>query len=140
MNASLAVRRTLIGTAGTLAVLIVLAAALAAAVDAGRFRGPMIRYVARHTGRQISVEGGFEAHVLSFHPRVIAEHVAIGNPPWMPSGPTAEIGRLSKTIDLPGFGRPLGIEKLEMEAVTLHLVRDSTGHANWQWTNPDEGG
>jgi uncharacterized protein involved in outer membrane biogenesis len=140
MNASLAVRRTLIGTAGTLAVLIVLAAALAVAVDAGRFRGPMIRYIAARTGRQISVGGAFEAHVLSFHPRVIAEHVAIGNPPWTPSGPTAEIGRLSMTIELPGFGRSLGIEKLAMEAVTLHLVRDTAGHANWQWTNPDEGG
>ncbi len=76
-------------------------------------------------------------HLLSFHPRLIAERVVIGNPPWTPAGVTAEIGRISLAIEMPGFSHGFGIARLEMETATLHLARDSTGHANWQWTDPD---
>ena len=43
----------------------------AAAVDAGYFRGPLIRYFAACAGREIQV-GVLETHLLSFNPRVIA--------------------------------------------------------------------
>ena len=114
-------------------------AVLAAAVDAGYFRGPLIRILAAHMGRQVQIDGPIEAHIFSLNPRVIAERVTIGNPSWMPAGPTAQIGKLSLVIALPRFGRSFGIERLEIEAATLRLARDSTGHANWQLTDPDKG-
>jgi uncharacterized protein involved in outer membrane biogenesis len=73
-------------TAAALAVLVVIVAVLAAAVDAGYFRGPLIRFLAARTGRLVQIEGHFEAHLFSLNPRVIAERVTIGNPPWMPAG------------------------------------------------------
>jgi AsmA family protein len=125
--------------AGTLVVAIAVIAALGAALDSGLFRGPLIRMMASRTARRIEVGGVLETHVFSFHPRLIAERVTIGNPPWMPAGSTAEIGKLSLSIGMPGFGHSFRIEKLEMDAAALHLARDSSGHANWQWTDPDKG-
>jgi AsmA family protein len=125
--------------AGTLVVAVAVIAALGAGLNSGLFRGPLIRMMASRTARRIEVGGVLETHVFSFHPRLIAERVTIGNPPWMPGGPTAEIGKLSLSIGMPGFGHSFRIEKLEMDAAALHLARDSSGHANWQWTDPDQG-
>ncbi len=108
-----------------------------AAVDAGFFRGPLIRFIAARTGREIRVQGAMRAHLLSLDPRIVAEDVAIGNPPWTPPGTMAQSGRVSLTFHLPGIGRSFGIDRLEMEAAVLHLMRDSKGYANWQWTSPD---
>ncbi len=134
------IRRGLPWAAGTLAALIALLAALAAALDTGHFQKPLMRFIASHAGRPLEFKGAFQLSVFSLHPRLIAEDVVIGNPPWVPSGPTAEIAKVILVITLPWFGHGLGVERLEMHGATLHLMRDSTGHANWQWTDPDEGG
>src|SRR5712675_2126027 len=57
MNRSILVRRGLIWTAGALASLFVLAAGLAAAIEAGYFRGPLLRLIASQVGRAIEVDG-----------------------------------------------------------------------------------
>ena len=49
-------------TAAALAVLVVIVAVLAAAVDAGYFRGPLIRFLAARTGRLVQIEGHLETH------------------------------------------------------------------------------
>jgi AsmA family protein len=133
-------RRWLIRTAAVLAAFILLAAGLAAALDAGYFRGPIIRFLAARAQRQLQVGGIFEVHLFTLEPRLIAERVTIGNPPWMPSGTTALIEKISLTIELPRFGHGFGIARLEMEGATLRLARDSTGHANWQLSDPDKNG
>ena len=127
----------------TLAVVFLLIAVLAAAavlVDANHFRGPLTRFVAARTSRQIRIDGSLEAHLLSRNPRLIAERVVIGNPPWMPPGTMAEIGRLSLAFDLSLFARSFAIHRLEMEGTTLHLARDSAARANWQWKEPGKPG
>ena len=59
--------------------------------------------------------------------------MAIGNPPWMPAGPTAEIGTLSLSFELlPLFRQSFVISRLEMHGAVLHLARKSDGSANWQ--------
>jgi uncharacterized protein involved in outer membrane biogenesis len=136
MNRSILVRRGLIGTVGALGALIVVAAGLAAAIDAGYFRGPLLRFVASQVGRAIKVDGDLQLHLFALHPRVTAERVTIGNPAWVPPGTAAVIGRLSFAIALPWIRRPLGIETLDVEEATLTLSRDDAGLANWQWTNP----
>src|ERR1700728_469760 len=95
------IRRWLIRTAAALAALILLAAGLAAALGAGYFRGPIIRYLAARAQRQIQVGGIFEVHLFTLEPRLIAERVTLGNPPWMPSGTTAVIEKISMTVELP---------------------------------------
>ena len=120
----------LIGAVGALA-------GLVAAVDAGHFRGAFIRILAARIGRPIEVHGKLEAHLFSSHPSVVAERVAIGNPPWMPAGLTVEAKMISVVGSPPRIGHSIGIVRLEMQAADFHLVRDSRGHANWQLTDPD---
>jgi uncharacterized protein involved in outer membrane biogenesis len=139
-NGSFVMRRWLVRTAAALAAFLLIAAVFAAALDAGYFRGPIIRLLAARAQRQIQVGGIFEVHIFTLEPRLIAERVTIGSPPWMPSGTTALIEKISVTIELPGFGHGFGIARLEMEGATLLLARDATGHANWQLSNPDENG
>jgi len=130
------IRRGLICAVAILAALVVMTAGLIGAIDAGYFREPLIRMLAARAGRQIQIAGTLDAQFFSLHPRLIAARVTIFNPPWMPSGVTAEIGRMSLGFRIPPIGHAFGIVRLDMEAATLHLVRDSTGRANWQMTAP----
>ncbi len=139
LESSPVIRRGLTWTLGTLAASIAVVATLAVAVETGHFRGPIIRYIASHAGREIKVGGSFEAHVLSFHPRLIAERVVIGNPRWTTPGSTAEIGKLTLVLETPRLGRTLNVARLEMDEATLHLLRDSAGRANWQLADPSAG-
>jgi uncharacterized protein involved in outer membrane biogenesis len=118
---------------------VALAAVLAIALDAGYFKGPFVRFISGRIGREIQVHGRLSVDLLTFHPTVTAERVAIGNPAWTPPGLTAQIGTLSIVLTLPGVGTSLGVERMEMQAATFTLSRDATGHANWQWSNPDLG-
>src|ERR1700730_5366345 len=91
----LVIYRGLVVVLATVIALIGVAAMLAAAADAGYFRDALVRHVAARSGRPILVEGPLHTHLLSRHPWFVAEHVTIRNPPWMPTGLTAEIGRVS---------------------------------------------
>jgi uncharacterized protein involved in outer membrane biogenesis len=136
MNRSILFHRGLIWTACALGALLALAVGLAAAIEAGYFRGPLLRFIASQVGRAIEVEGELHLHVFALHPWVTAERVTIGNPAWVPPGTTAVIGRVSFAIELPWVHWPLGIVKLDMEEATLTLSRNDTGLANWQRTDP----
>ncbi len=133
-------RRALGWTAAALAAGVVLAAgvaaALGAAVDSGYFRAELLRFASSHLERSLAVEGSMQLHVLSFHPRLTAEGVVIGNPPWVAAGTTARIGRLSLVLEWPGIWRPFAIDDLVLEGATLSLQRDAQGRANWQWRAP----
>lgn len=130
---------TAAGLAAAFAAIILAIALLAAAIDAGYLRGPFIRFLSAHSGRQIQIDGRLEAHLFSFHPRLSAERVTIGNPAWTPTGVTAEVGKISLAIELPWFGHGFGIERIETDATTLHLIRDTQGRANWQLRAPIKG-
>ncbi|MDB6045775.1 MAG: AsmA family protein [Gammaproteobacteria bacterium] len=139
MNGTSITRRALKWSLRVLAIPLLLIAVLAgtaALVNANYFRGPLIRFAASRSQRQIDIAGPLEMHLFSLHPRLIAQRVSIGNPPWTPPGRAAEIGQLSLVFDLPLSGQSFGIRRLEIDAARLHLLRDSTGRANWQWADP----
>jgi AsmA family protein len=131
------VRRILIALVACAVILVVAAAGFAAGVDAGLFRGTVIRFISVRAGRPVEVAGALHAHLLSRHPDLVAERVTIGNPSWVPPGKMAEIGEVSMVMDVPWFDRAFGIVSLTMKSVTLHLMRDTSGYANWQWSNPN---
>ncbi len=132
------IRYAVIGAVALLCVMGLGFAGLIAGVDAGHFRGVLLGYVERSTGRRITVAGPLEAHLFSMHPRITAQGVTIGNPPWTPSGDTAHIERLSLIFELPRKGRPARIDSLRLEGAKLTLYRDASGHANWQRRDPDK--
>lgn len=137
MRAWVIARRVLIALVGCAAVVAVGVVGFAACVDAGLFRGMVIRFISMRAGRPIEVAGALHAHLLARHPDLRAEGVTIGNPGWVPAGQMAQIGEVSLVIDVPWFNRAFGILSLSMKSATLHLMRDASGHANWQWRNPD---
>jgi len=100
-------------------------------------RGPLARLAAGHSGREIHIDGSIHAHLWSWTPELSAERITVGNPSWTPSGVTAEIGRISLTVDLRTlFSGSLIFERVELRSVSLHLIRDARGLANWQWVDP----
>ena len=128
--------RTLKWTALALLGLTVLAGLVLAALDEGYLRGPLLHVLAASAGRQIRVDGPLRVRLFSRQPLVIAERVTVGNPPWSAPGVTAEIGKVTLKFASLRFGE---LEGVGIEGATLRLRRDSAGHANWQWTNPDRG-
>lgn len=112
----------------------VLLAVLLLAQD--HLKGPLVRYAASHSQREIRVDGAFHAKLLSLHPRIVAEGVTISNPSWMPPGVTAEIRHLELTYGLPPN---LQLQTVVMEGATLHLMRQRDGHSNWQGRAPGSG-
>jgi len=139
MPGSRVIRHAVIGAVALLCVVGLGLAGLVAGVDAGHFRGVLVGYVERSTGRRITVAGPLEAQLFSMHPRITAQDVTIGNPPWTPPGDTAHIERLSVIFELPRKGRPGRIDSLRLEGAKLTLTRDAAGHANWQRRDPDKG-
>jgi uncharacterized protein involved in outer membrane biogenesis len=117
--------------------LIVMVLLFAVALDAGYCQGTVVKFLAAHTQRQIRVDGPLRLRLLSLNPRLVAERVTIGNPPWTPSGIAAEAGKVTVVFETPRLGRDLEIASLAIEAATLHVIRDAAGHANWQMKNPD---
>ena len=105
-------------------------------IDSGHFKAPLARFISARAQRAVAFEGGLSAQVLTLHPRLSAENVIIGNPPWMPAGQMAKIGKISLVLRMPWFGRPLCIEKLTVEGASLILQREVDGRANWQWREP----
>jgi hypothetical protein len=126
-------------TASALAMLLLLAAVplcIAVLIDGHHLRTPFVHFIAARLGRPVQVEGAIETQLLSATPRVVAQHVTIGNPPWVPPGVTAEIGQVTLVLERwPVFGGELEIHQLEVEDASLHLARDIEGRANWQ-SNP----
>ena len=129
-------RQWLAWTAGLVIAVTVAVIAFGAAIDAGLFRGMVIRVLASQISHPVAVAGKLKVHVLSLHPRLSAERVAIGNPSWTAPGSAAEIGNLTLELGLPWFGTPLSVTRLEFVDATLHLARDEAGHANWNLHDP----
>jgi uncharacterized protein involved in outer membrane biogenesis len=111
--------------------------ALAILLDSDASRSWAINWATAHTGRHIQVDGAFELRLLSSRPSFVAERVTIGNPPWMPPGTTAQIGKLSVAWDWPVPLRESSIQRIEMIDATLHLARAADGRTNWQWGPPN---
>src|SRR6202021_1087082 len=129
MNVSHGLRRGLIWAGGTLLALAVLVVLTALALDAGYLRGPLLKALAAHSDRPIRVDGPLRVHIFSRNPRLVAERVTIGSPPWASQGNTAEVGKITVVFAAPRLGQALIIDRLQIEDATLHLFRDVTGHA-----------
>jgi AsmA family protein len=137
VRAWLIVCRILIALVACAVILVAAAVGFAAGVDAGLFRGTVIRFLSVKAERPIQVAGALHVHLLARHPDLVAERVTIGNPAWVPAGTMAQIGEAAMVLDVPWFDRAFGIVSLKATSATLHLMRDARGYANWQWRNPD---
>jgi uncharacterized protein involved in outer membrane biogenesis len=122
--------------ASVVAVAAVAAVACLLLVRTTYFQHEVVHYAASRLSRHIEVRGTLNLDLLSSTPTLTATNVTLSNPAWMPPGATAQIGKLTVVFDFPWPGRQKSILRLEMQAATLHLVRNADGRANWQWTPP----
>jgi AsmA family protein len=128
----------LVKAAAAAALLVILAVAgLLLAWNAGFLRSSFVRFVSWQSGRPIEVRGALHLRLLTRSPRIEAERVTIGNPPWTKPGITAEIAKLTVTF-APLLSRQSGLSLLKIDTAQLYLTRDSAGRANWQRTDPDK--
>src|ERR1700730_6670419 len=109
---------------------------LAAALNAGYLSGPFVKFLAARTEREIRVDGPLRLNIFSLHPRLIAERVTVGSPPWAPAGTAAEIGKVTVVLTAPWRAGALSLESLEMDVATLHFFFDSTGQSQWHLEDP----
>jgi hypothetical protein len=126
-----------VGAVLLLVIVIVIAAGMLLAWNANLLRASFIRYVSWQNDRSIDVRGALRLHLLTNNPRIEAEQVIIGNPPWTEPGITAEIAKLTVTF-APWLSRQSGLTVLKIDSAQLHFTRDGAGHANWQRVNPDQ--
>jgi uncharacterized protein involved in outer membrane biogenesis len=118
-------------------VVIATVAGVLLAWNAGYLRSSFIRFVSWQSGRPIDVRGALHLHLLTRSPRIEAEQVTIGNPPWTKPGITAEIAKLTVTF-APLLSHQSGLSLLKIDAAQLHFMRDREGRANWQRVDPDK--
>lgn len=91
----------------------------------------LVRAIESRTGRQITIDGPFEAHFLTRHPHMSAEEITVSNPPWMPPGEFAHLGRVVLELQWRLSWPPFEPQALRLERVRLNLLRNSLARANW---------
>jgi uncharacterized protein involved in outer membrane biogenesis len=132
-------RRRLFNSAAVVLLLAVVTIATFAGVllawNAGLLRSSFIRFVSWQIGRPIQVRGALHLHLLARNPRIEAEHVIVGNPPWTEPGITAEITKLTVAF-APLLSHQSGLKLLKIDTAQFHLMRDKMGRANWQRVDP----
>src|SRR5580698_4822052 len=136
MKGSLIVRRILLWTALVFGTLLIAGAGLVAIAGTAYGRPLLIRCFDLLVERPIKVDGELQTHLFSLNPRVVAENVTVGNPPWTPAGVVLQAARVSLVIRLPGLRHSGGITAIDIQGASLHLIRDAAGRANWQWRDP----
>lgn len=123
--------------AAALLLVVVTVAGVLLAWNADLLRSSFIHFVSWQSGRPIDVRGALHLHLLTRSPRIEAERVTIGNPPWTKPGITAEIAKLTVTFS-PLLSHQSGLSLLKIDTAQLHFTRDSAGRANWQRVDPDK--
>src|SRR5262245_7236237 len=80
------------------------------------FQRAAVEYIANRLHHPVEVQGALELDLLSSTPSLTATEVTLGNPPWMPPGRAAQIGKLSVVFDFPWPGGERSIRRLEMKS------------------------
>jgi uncharacterized protein involved in outer membrane biogenesis len=131
-------RQRLVKSAAAVSLLvIVILVGVPLAWNAGLLRSSFIHFVSWQSGRPIDVRGALHLNLFARSPRIEAEQVTIGNPPWTQPGITAEVAKLSMTF-APLLSHQSGLKLLKIDHAQLHFTRDSAGRANWQRVDPDK--
>jgi AsmA family protein len=131
------VRHRLIKSVAAAFLLVVVVAAVLFGSSTGLLRSSFVRFVSWQSGRPIEVRGALHLHLLTRNPRIEAEQVTIGNPPWTKPGITAEVAKLTVTF-APLLSHQSGLSLVRIDTAQLKFMRDSAGHANWQRVDPDK--
>jgi len=104
---------------------------LAALIAEHHLQSLLVHQFEQRMQHPLRVEGGFEGHLLSAQPTIVAWDVEIGNPPWSAPGSFGHVGRVGIELEWRFAWLPLEIRRLELDKSEWHLRRDAQNRANW---------
>ena len=104
---------------------------LAALIVEHNLKALVVRLFEQRTQHALRVAGGFEGHLLTAHPTLVAWNVEVGNPPWSRPGALGHVGRVGIVLGWRFAWWPLEIRRLELDEAEWHLRRDEEDRANW---------
>ena len=128
-------RHRLVKSAAAVLLAVVTVTGVRLAGNTDYWRASFSRFVSWQSGRPIAVHGAMHLHLFTRSPRIEAELVTIGNPPWTKPGIMAEIAKLTVTF-APLLSHQSGLSLLRVDNAKLYFMRDGGGHANWQRVDP----
>ena len=133
-------RRIAWWTAAVAGSLAAAAVAIVLSFDLDSYRAEVAAAVAEATGRPVTVEGRLSL-APSLRPKLVAEGVALGNPPGFSRPDMLRIGRLEAAAQLwPLLQGRIEIDRLELRHVDLLLERGPDGRGNWVLEGQPGGG
>ena len=107
---------------------------LAALIAERHMEGLLVHLFERGTHHPVHIAGGFEGHLLSGQPTIVARDVEISNPPWSAPGSLGRVGRVGIILEWRFAWLPLEVRRLELDKAEWHLRRDARNRANWTAT------
>ena len=124
----------ILGTAGALVVLILVAAAIAVAtIDPRVLMAPVLARIQAATGRSLTVAGPIRFH-LSLTPSISLDDVAFANAPWGHARQMLVAGRIEARVALlPLIHRRFEIVEVAMSRPVIALETDASGRGNWEF-------
>jgi uncharacterized protein involved in outer membrane biogenesis len=129
-------RPVLVWTGGILVAFIAVILLALTLIDWNRMKGPLERFASAKSGRAVTISGDLIVHPWSWTPSATVTGLAIGNPPWEPSRPMAQIDRLTVQLEwLPLLAGDVILPRVRIERPRVYLHREKSGRANWTFAN-----
>jgi uncharacterized protein involved in outer membrane biogenesis len=116
---------------GSLILLLVLGAAL---LPSSWWRGLIVHKLASATGRSVSIDA-VQLHLFRADPELVVQGLTLGNAEWAASTPMLTIKRFDATLSLKSLLRlHLIFPRVAIDTPVIHLERDASGRANWDFS------
>ncbi len=127
--------RWLVGTLGTIAVLVVGVLIL---FDWNWLKGPLESQISERLGRPFRIHGDLDVD-LSLKPTITVEGAELGNAPWGSDRPMAKVDRVEAKVDLLKLFRgDLVLPEIRVTRPELLLETRPDGPPNWQFGEAKE--
>jgi uncharacterized protein involved in outer membrane biogenesis len=116
--------------------LLVILLLVLAFIDWNVLKHPIERFASARSGRTITIGGSLEVRPWSWTPEVSVGALTVGNPPWEPQPPMAQVDHVTVQLKLlPLFKGDVILQRVVLERPRLYLHRDRDGRANWTFEN-----
>lgn len=133
-------RKALLWTGGGVLAVLTAVILFLGLFDWNYFKGPISRYASAQAGRQISIDGDLDVHILSWTPSARIEGLRIANPGWVGAGDMARIRKLEVEVKLmPLFRGQVILPLLRVDQPEISLIRDDKGRNNWTFKGKSPG-
>lgn len=102
-------------------------------------RKPIADFASKKIHRSVRIDGHLRVHLLTWTPTVRVEGIKVGQPAWGPKGDMLQVAAFTASVRLmPLFAGKIDIPLVAIDKPHVVLLQDAKGHANWDFTTPEE--